>query len=263
MNSIFKLLLICILQVFVCNASIRKSSQAAFFIQHSLDKKVDITAKSYIQDGLFAQFDGIENAGYGIHNENAYFWKDLVGDRDATIAGDVYFIENAIHRDPTSSAKILIPNIPVKQGFTIEYCCVLFNIGDGNFRDFSLTISGKRFEINQNANGLCGPFYYNIKNSYVSRIQYRNVHTADIKTFSYGFDDKGIVHSLNDDGSYYDYTSNTPISNDYYGNAILSIGSWSQLFENANYYSIRIYSRTLTFEEIKHNYLIDKMRFRL
>ena len=52
--------------------------------------------------------------GYGVHDENASFWKDLVGDRDAIIAGDVYFIENAIHRYPTSSAKILIPNIPIK-----------------------------------------------------------------------------------------------------------------------------------------------------
>ena len=38
------------------------------------------TARDYVQDGLVAMWDGIENAGYGIHDTNATTWKNLIGD---------------------------------------------------------------------------------------------------------------------------------------------------------------------------------------
>ena len=37
------------------------------------------TAKDYVQDGLVAMWDGIENAGWGVHDPNATTWKDLTG----------------------------------------------------------------------------------------------------------------------------------------------------------------------------------------
>lgn len=46
-----------------------------------------ITAKSYIQNGLVAMWDGIENAGWGVHNPNATTWKDLVGTADVEYTG--------------------------------------------------------------------------------------------------------------------------------------------------------------------------------
>lgn len=44
------------------------------------------TAKSYIQDGLIAMWDGIENAGWGVHDPNATTWKDLVGTQDMSLS---------------------------------------------------------------------------------------------------------------------------------------------------------------------------------
>lgn len=37
------------------------------------------TAKMYIQDGLTAMWDGIENVGWGLHNSNTKVWKELTG----------------------------------------------------------------------------------------------------------------------------------------------------------------------------------------
>ena len=37
-----------------------------------------VTARSYVQDGLVAMWDGIENAGWGVHDNNATNWVDLV-----------------------------------------------------------------------------------------------------------------------------------------------------------------------------------------
>lgn len=31
-------------------------------------RQIPLTARSYVQDGLIAHFDGIENSGYGVHS---------------------------------------------------------------------------------------------------------------------------------------------------------------------------------------------------
>ena len=36
-------------------------------------------ASSYVQSGLIAQWDGIDNAGLGFHYSDATVWKDLKG----------------------------------------------------------------------------------------------------------------------------------------------------------------------------------------
>ena len=43
------------------------------------------TSASYVQDGLIAQWDGIDNAGTGVHNPGAKIWKDLAGNYDLTL----------------------------------------------------------------------------------------------------------------------------------------------------------------------------------
>ena len=37
-----------------------------------------LTAKSYVQDGLIAMWDGIENVGWGRHEDSPAIWKNLV-----------------------------------------------------------------------------------------------------------------------------------------------------------------------------------------
>ena len=48
------------------------------------------TAKDYVQDGLIAMWDGIENAGWGVHDPNATVWKDLVGGYDIPLNEGCY-----------------------------------------------------------------------------------------------------------------------------------------------------------------------------
>ena len=49
--------------------------------------KREYTAKDYVQDGLVAMWDGIENAGWGVYDESSTVWKDLVGASDLAIHG--------------------------------------------------------------------------------------------------------------------------------------------------------------------------------
>ena len=52
--------------------------------------KSGYTAKDYAQDGLVAMWDGIENAGWGVHDNDATIWKDLSGNgNDLTQTGTV------------------------------------------------------------------------------------------------------------------------------------------------------------------------------
>ena len=41
-----------------------------------------INAFSYVQKGLAACYDGVENAGAGVHDPNATTWTDLTGSGD-------------------------------------------------------------------------------------------------------------------------------------------------------------------------------------
>lgn len=47
------------------------------------------TARDYVQDGLVAMWDGIENAGWGVHDDTATVWMDLVGGISPTINGTI------------------------------------------------------------------------------------------------------------------------------------------------------------------------------
>ena len=50
------------------------------------------TSASYVQDGLVAQWDGIDNAGTGTHNSGATVWKDLIGSCDMTLTSNGHWV---------------------------------------------------------------------------------------------------------------------------------------------------------------------------
>ena len=55
----------------------------------------EITSRSYVQHGLVAQYDGIDNAGYGTHDSSATTWADLTGHgNDGTCASQLSWSAN-------------------------------------------------------------------------------------------------------------------------------------------------------------------------
>lgn len=66
-------------------------------------------ARDYIQDGLIAMWDGIENAGWGVHDNTRTTWKDLAGvfpNMDQPIAGNVWE-HNCVRCDSSSINAII------------------------------------------------------------------------------------------------------------------------------------------------------------
>lgn len=49
------------------------------------------TAIDYVQTGLIAMWDGVENAGWGVHDANATTWVDLVGNANLILLGNCTF----------------------------------------------------------------------------------------------------------------------------------------------------------------------------
>ncbi len=88
-----------------------------------------VSAKRYIQNGLVAMWDGIENAGWGKHDPNATTWVDLVGGvgplmlfGNCTFPGNCLRIPNTTRSyalNTQSSVPVSLVNTSV---FTIEDC---------------------------------------------------------------------------------------------------------------------------------------------
>ena len=93
------------------------------------------TARSYEQDGLVAQYDGIENAGFDVHDASAATWKDLVGTVDLAkngnpIIGADYMSSYASGSTVGYFVKTSIPSwVAENQPITME---VVFALKDDN-----------------------------------------------------------------------------------------------------------------------------------
>ena len=71
-------LIIVLFFAFTSFSDIVHNCLGASSIMRNSNSKYEYTAKDYIQNGLIALYDGIENVNWGIHDNNANEWKDLV-----------------------------------------------------------------------------------------------------------------------------------------------------------------------------------------
>ena len=68
-------------------------------VKHMLLHNGNKTAADYIQNGLIAHFDGIENVGFGLHSDTSLIWKNLgsLGSQcDAARASGMFLADGAI-----------------------------------------------------------------------------------------------------------------------------------------------------------------------
>lgn len=213
------------------------------------------SAGDYVRDGLVTMWDGIENAGRGVHDPNATNWKSLIGNFDLTIDDpNAYWTANSLSRDTLGGSKVLayyqsvIPNV-----VTLEICCLV--TAKGSPSAFLLTNGEVSYGNQQN---VC-------VNSRTNGVQtaWGKVWTNCVKTTG------PYYVSARWDSLYVDAI---PIQNGWTQEAVASGTNRFNVFGRAysgnynlagNVHSIRIYSRALTAAEIAYNYNIDKMRFNL
>ena len=77
----FRLITMLVTIMFLCivDANPIASSVGARHVLSSCKEETFYTAADYVQDGLIALWDGIENIGYGLHDDAPEYWVDITG----------------------------------------------------------------------------------------------------------------------------------------------------------------------------------------
>ena len=225
------------------------------------------TAKSYVQDGLIAMWDGIENAGWGVHDAAATTWKDLISGIDFTFGSGMTWgtdyattagseVVGTLNKSNTSLfGRILGASA---QG-NFEYCLAkgidtlnpYWTNGSSQGILFYLRMLNNMVAVrNQNGamNG-AGSFFWN------TRMTKDVLHTMAFSMAS------GEKCKLYVDGEYKESSS----ANCNFAVNLLSTGNYAMQFKirQEKTHCVRVYSRALSADELAANSAIDKERFNL
>lgn len=222
------------------------------------------TAKNYVQDGLIAMWDGIENAGWGVHDAAATTWKDLIGNRDLGLY-NANFSENALSRAARAVGYLAFanqdPTAWVVQ--SVEFCCDLhyqnyiipFSVAtsDGRGR-WSRYVSARTYDG-------AGLQVFGANTS----VKFQNPFARNVYgTVCFQWDvSAGTTISAYFDGSALTESATLPDGAGWPATDAIALGSNSAYNVDGSIYSVRCYSRALTAAEIAANYAVDKERFNL
>ena len=218
------------------------------------------TARDYVQNGLIAMWDGIENVGYGQHDDNATSWIDLTGgganwilkDSNTTevfeVGADYVKILNVVsysgigHCTPSWSSgndiitiEIVLDNTDFDIISDTTARLVSFGVGNGAF-DQTIHVKGT----------LLAP---NIFNKYGQVSLATGTNAVSLVIGSQPVLLNGLfVQSVN--RTFSGYTYSAPVLGAYAATAAVGV----------KVKSMRIYGRSLTDAERLANYSIDKAR---
>lgn len=211
------------------------------------------SARDYVQDGLIDMFDGIENAGWGVHDPNATVWNDLIGQNDLDIVNESSFGKDCLIISTSNTIGAERDSLLTTRG-TIEVvmsasiwrkydtCCFIYF---GQYCQF-----GRR-------NGLANGCNRDGSGNYGCYMQ-------DLTDGAYGMNSFSITRVNGNTGSIAKNNKQLQLSlynaPAYEPPSIMSILSGNGVFR---YFNLRIYNRPLSAAEIAANYAIDKERFNL
>ena len=224
------------------------------------------TAKDYVQNGLVAMWDGIENAGWGVHNPNATAWKDLIGNRDWTLGTSTSYEWTANSFDAKDQFAATQDFIDGSLITTVEMCAKIKMPSSITYFNTAFIIIGRQTSS--------GPYYgllYRIPATLNPSLMggrsfFEGTYNSFVgvgATFSFpDFATAGVDGYFNGEAQTAS-GSNTLDYNATTRGTVARIGGTAQHSMPIEVYNIRLYSRALTASEIARNYAIDKARFGL
>ena len=231
----------------------------------------------YVQDGLVAQWDAVENAGAGLHVADAATWKDLAGSYDFNFSSRTHAFADGLLQLPKGSAvTVTLAEFADCTNKTVEIVC---RTDEG----FDTTQTGRADILNAGYDCvICyrGGGGYMILGIYVNptnRTAYYTMNTASphntaeqIRTLA--------SYSLVYDAGNYNKNSSLRVNDDSFTTGVIgNKENWyystssgfthnqkAQIgLSRANQYiaTLRIYDRVLTAAERTANYQVDRARF--
>lgn len=239
------------------------------------------SSRDYVQSGLIAQWDGVENAGRGARRDNVKTWKDLVGSSDFIFpdganVGATFF--DMLHTNGTSAAGCATNVVAAATAIGIDHCATVEVVCD--FRSmaddgtlFGFLDANRRLLWVRSANN-------NLVKGCASVCEYMRLQwdqtvklSLDIDVFNeirtYDFVCSSNICAVSKNGTSVKSLSKGTVTIDAAGatNTWLSIGldrsSSGTIANNADVkiHAIRIYNRQLSDAELAANAEIDSLRF--
>jgi hypothetical protein len=208
------------------------------------------TARDYIQDGLVAMWDGIENAGWGVHDANATVWKDLIGSINIAIGGTGI----SVGPDRVAFRGGAYSSVDVGSAFkTEEVVCAGYSIASQGTQPAILSNGAWKlqFDINKNRAGWGVAGQYNPmlwSGPGATGVAFNTAISCEEATRKEYF--AGSVF----------YTRSMSGNIPRYGSMARDSNNRTM---DCDILCVRCYSRALTADEVAHNYTIDKERFNL
>lgn len=207
----------------------------------------------YVQDGLIVHYDGINNTGEG-HDAKAKSWKNLAGEKYDGILHGCKWGENYLQTDGIDDwvyiglmkyPVVTIETVVVHQNSTGAYGVNNFDSGGIGLSDYNKSgYNGLMVYVNGGYKTIDSPTKYKANKIYSLSGSYNGKEEV--------FYENGKRYTKNLSGSL-SYATNTIYALG--GNAS---GESCGMFTKEKIYSVRIYNRALTNEEVLQNYNMDK-----
>ena len=213
----------------------------------------------YIKDGMMAWYDGIKNTNEG-HSYDATTWTDLTGNNltGATINGTTW-TQNGLLFDGSSNNWVNMNSIlmPKEDNFTLDITFSLNKYTNGTYM-----VLGQIDTSNlTNRTGL------SYDNSIISLQNIGNTSTNVNYNYNLKFTEKINITIVRNGNTFELWANGNKINEQTSSGAKISqintiLGKWgSNHYFNGVIYSLRVYNRNLSNEEVIQNYIIDKIRF--
>lgn len=211
------------------------------------------TARDYIQDGLVAIWDCVENRGWGDGDISETGWTELVSGKVTQTAGRGTFSATAFKMSAANKLELVSNNFRTQTERTVE---VVFSDSYGS--------AGNRVYVEDNnanagfslqSNTSNCRLTCNLGNTHQNEVPYSEIARA-APFFCHWALSQSNTSTLYVNGGERRRANKsfTPFT---------SIGLGLRTNIQADYCCVRVYSRALSAEEIAHNYKIDKERFNL
>ena len=240
-------------------------------------------ARDYVQDGLIAMWDGIENSGWGVHDTSTSTWKDLVGTMPYPISvGSCTWSENALVNSSGSNVTLANRNGEYNNGALLKWWQNVGIFGERVGNNCNL-VGDYTIEVAANINSAAstvGLLFYAARQFF----EFKQMTVVGLKKIVFipadNWNNSGNI-GYNLTGIPCSFSGVARVasgSSQYVNNVLFKTGTsvWPTnrpydpryntqfiLPASSSFYSYRFYNRALTADEVAYNYSIDKIRFNL
>ena len=222
-----------------------------------------VGADEYVKSGLILHLDGLDNTKNG-HNNSTNVWGDLSGNNNNGTIKGASWLNDGLYFDgvddwvpikelnyPEFTAEVTFSTNKITTGIDSKIIC---NHDQGGF---DICILSNSSNISSNPY-ISGQYRQLISELEIELNKKYNVTITTDGTESNLYMNGELVSNISIGGGVIGY----PINNTVLALGVNPTGSSAEAsFFNGAIYSVRMYNRALTEQEVKNNYEVDRLRF--